>query len=240
MRYGFLDESGGVDPFAKQSPCLVVAVLTTARPRSIELHIKRAHKKYGTSLASGEMKAAFSKERVIKRLLLALAVEDVAIVAVTLNKEVIVRPPKDPEDLYREAVNLAVRRCVERWPRLEMYLDKRYNRKKLVQDLERGIRENIADLPQEVVLIYQEDSVVRKELQAADFVAWALYQRCMGNQEFWRLIEDKVIEDEVIERAKWVKKISGSPWGPITTGFSAGLGAFSEGPATSGFTIPLR
>lgn len=46
MRYGFLDESGGVDPFSG-SHFLVVAVLTTKTPRPIELHLKRAKKTLG-------------------------------------------------------------------------------------------------------------------------------------------------------------------------------------------------
>ena len=59
--HAFIDESGTVAPFSG-SHFLVIALLGTTRPRPIELLVKRALKKYGTSLASGEMKADASRE----------------------------------------------------------------------------------------------------------------------------------------------------------------------------------
>jgi len=201
--YGFLDESGVVAPFSG-SRFLVVTVLATATPRPIELHIKRAHKKYGTSLASGEMKASASREEVIEHVLRAIADEPVAIITVVVDKQAILRPPEDAEDIYRLAVTWAVHHAVQRWPRLELCLDKRYTNKVLRHRLEKAIREGIADLHQEVVLIRQEDSISRKELQAVDYVAWAFFQKYeRGNDRFYQIIAQKVVVEEVIERALW-------------------------------------
>ncbi len=203
MRYGFLDESGGADPFSG-SHFLVVAVLTTNVPRPIELHVKRARKSLGRKARPDEMKAAVLEERVIERLLCSIVEEDVAIVAVIVDKQAILRPPKDPEDIYREAVTRAVAHCVQRWPRVDLFLDKRYTKRSLRHELERVIREGIAGLPQEVVLIRQEDSHNRRGLQAVDHVAWAIYQKYeVGNDRFYAIIKDKIVVEEVIRHHLW-------------------------------------
>ena len=203
LHYAFIDESGTVAPFSG-SHFLVIALLGMTRPRSIELHVKRALKKYGTSLASGEMKADASRAVVVKQLLQAIAQEPVAILAVVVDKRDIARPPKDPEEIYREAVTRAVRHAVARWPRIDVCLDKRYTAKRLRYELEKVIREGIADLHQEVVIVRQEDSIACKELQATDYVAWAFFQKYeRGDNRFYEIIADNVVVEEVISRRLW-------------------------------------
>ncbi|MCP4356507.1 MAG: DUF3800 domain-containing protein [Chloroflexi bacterium] len=203
MRYGFLDEAGGAAPFSG-SRFLVVAVFTTSVPRPIELHVKRARKRLREKPASGEIKATHSREAVIKRLLTALAQEDIQIVAEIIDKRAILRPPEDYEDIYRLAVASAVRHCVTHWPRLDLYLDKRYTKKALRYILEKQIREAISDLRQEVILISQEDSVSRKELQAVDYVVWAIFQKYeRADERFYRIIADKIVVEEVLKQSLW-------------------------------------
>jgi hypothetical protein len=201
--YAFVDESGTTDPFSG-SHFLVIALLSTTNPRPIELHVRRAHRKYGTSLASGEMKAAASRGEVVERLLQALAEEPVAIVAVIVDKRDIARPPQDPEDIYPEAVARAVRHAVSRWPRMDVCLDRRYTTKRLRYRLEKQVRDAIADLHQEVVIVRQEDSTACKELQAVDFVAWAFYQKHeRGDARFCQIIANRILVEEVIGRRLW-------------------------------------
>ena len=203
MRYSFLDDSGGADPFSG-SHFLVVAVLTTNVPRPIALHVKRARKSLGRKARPDEMKAAVLEERVIERLLRSIADEDVEIVAVIVDKRAILRPPDDPEDIYREAVTRAIAHCVKRWPRIELFLDKRYTKESLRYELERVIREGIAGLPQEVVLIRQEDSRNRKGLQAVDHVAWAIFQKYeAGDDRFYSIIRDKIVVEEMVRHHLW-------------------------------------
>jgi hypothetical protein len=203
LHYAFIDESGTVAPFSG-SHFLVIALLGTTRPRPIELHVRRAFKKYGTSLASGEMKADASRGVVVKQLLRAIAQEPITIVAVIVDKRDIARPPKDPEEIYRETVTRAVRHVVAKWPRIDVCLDKRYTAKRLRYELEKAIREGIVDLHQEVVIIRQEDSIACKELQATDYVAWAFFQKYeRGDNRFYEIIADKVVVEEVISRRLW-------------------------------------
>jgi len=121
-------------------------------------------------------------------------------VAIIVDKQSIVRPPEDAEDIYREAVTRAIRHAVNRWPSIDVCLDRRYTTKRLRYRLEKEIREGIADLHQEVVIIHQEDSIAHKELQPVDYVAWAFFQKYeQGDERFYQIIADKVIVEEIIQ-----------------------------------------
>jgi hypothetical protein len=205
LHYAFLDESGTVGA-ATGTHFLVVSVICGNRVRDIELPVQRAQKKFGTSLASGEMKASSSREEVILRLLKALIKEDIEIVAVVIDQKAITRPPLDGEDIYRKAVSRVVHHLVERWPRIEICLDRRYTNDKLRFDLERRIREEIIDLPQKIVLIRQQNSQIRRGLQAADFIAWAFFQKYeRGGHRFYDVIAPRVIQEELIVQKIWAK-----------------------------------
>jgi len=105
--------------------------------------------------------------------------------------------------LYLTTASRLFRRCVERHPRLEIHFDKRYTSKFQSRMFERYLREEISDLSGTIVTVEQDDSVALKELQAADFVAWAAGQRTRGNDTFWQIIAHRVVLDEVIRREKW-------------------------------------
>lgn len=182
---------------------LVVAVLITRTPRPIELHVKRTRKGLGRRARPDELKAADLETTVIERLLKAIAEEDVEIMAVIVDKQAILRPPADAEDIYREAVTRVVRHCVERHPRLELWLDKRYTKPALRDRLERTLREGIADLAQQVVLVHQEDSRKQKGLQAVDHVAWALYQKYERGGRLHQILEGKIVVEEVVSHHLW-------------------------------------
>lgn len=203
LQYAFLDESGTVSPFAG-SRFLVVALIATAQPRALALHVRRAQKKYGASLRSGEMKADSSREAVIAEMLAAIASEPVAIMAVAVDKCIIARPPTDVEDIYRRVVSEVVGHLLRRWPRVDVCLDRRYTTERLRYRLEYAVREALANVPHEVLIIRQEDSVARKELQAADFVAWAIFQKYeRGDNRFYNIIAHRIVAEKVIEQALW-------------------------------------
>lgn len=48
------------------------------------------------------------------------------------------------------------------------------------------------------------ESAARKELQAADFVAWAIFQKYeRGDNRFYDSIAHRLVVEEVIEQALW-------------------------------------
>ena len=202
MAHAFLDESGDDIPFGGQ-PYLVVALLSTGQPRALELAVTRARRKYGASLASGEMKADASPPEVTARLLQAIAAAPIEIVAVVLDKAAILRPPTDPRAICRLVVADAVRRAAKRQPQLDLCLDKRYTSLRLRQLLEHAILDNLAGLSANVT-IRHGDSIAEKGLQAVDFVAWALFQKYARNRrEFYDLIAPRIVVEELLQIALW-------------------------------------
>ena len=205
MHFAFIDESGTVG-IPGDTHFLVVALLSTGQPREIELPIRHAMKKYGPSLSRGEIKAANFEEKAIARLLTEIAKEDVSIFATIVDQSVIVKPPAEMEDIYRRAVSKTVYKLVEQYPRVNICLDRRYTNERHRFELESKIRESIQDLPQKVVMIQQENSISRKELQAVDAVAWAFFQKYeRDNASFYELISSKIIAEEIIQERDWTK-----------------------------------
>lgn len=205
MHFAFIDESGTVG-IPGGTHFLVVALLSTSQPREIELPIRHAMKKYGPSLSRGEIKAANFEEKAIARLLTEIAKGDVSIFATIVDQSVIIKPPVEMEDIYRRAVSQTVYKLVEQCPRVNICLDRRYTNERHRFELESKIRESIQDLPQKVVMIQQENSVSRKELQAVDAVAWAFFQKYeRDNACFYDLISSKIIAEEIIQERDWTK-----------------------------------
>jgi len=203
MHFAFIDESGTVGA-ETGTHFLIVAVICGDQARDIEIPVQRAQKKFGTSLASGEMKANSSREAVTLRLLKELAKEDIQIVAVAVDQKAIVSAPNDKEDIYRIAVSRAVYHLVERWPRIQILLDQRYTNNQLRFELEKQIREEIVDLPQKVVLLRQLNSQAQRGLQAADFIAWAFFQKYEKSDcRFVDVLTSKIVQEEVIVRKTW-------------------------------------
>ena len=202
MSQAFLDESGDETPFGAQL-YLVVALLTAPSSRSLDLAVTRARRKYGATLASGEMKADASPPAATMWLLRAIAASPVEIVAVVVDKSVIVRPPADSGDLYRFAVAETVRRAAQRQPQLELHLDKRYTSLKLRKLLDQAISDKLAGLSADIV-IRHDDSIAVKGLQAADFVAWALFQKYARNtREFYDIVAPRIVDEELLKIALW-------------------------------------
>jgi len=205
MRYAFIDESGTVG-VPGGTHFLVVALINADNPREIEMPVRRAYKKYGRSLKHGEIKASEFEEKANFKLLEEISKQNISIFSTIVNQQLILKPPKKMEDIYRKAVSNTIYQLVERFPRINIFLDQRYTNKHHRFELETTIRETIQDLPQKIVLIQQEDSLKRKELQAADAVAWALFQKYEHkNSSFYNLISSKVEKEEILIIKDWTK-----------------------------------
>lgn len=199
LHYGFLDESGDVVPFTG-SDFLVVAILATSRPRPIALHVKRAFRSISKRLEISEFKAARVPEAGIERLLTTLAREDITVVAVVTGKRSMIKLPDDPEEMFRRAVALTLRHCTTRWPRLVLTIDKRYTKPVQRQRLDEAIWEAVSEQMALQLRVEHVPSYHCKELQAADGVAWAIWQKYEhGDERFYRIIAEKLVVEEVIK-----------------------------------------
>jgi len=206
LHFAFVDETGNV-ALARHNHILVVAALGMERSHSVARIIRKAQKKYGSSLASGELKAKKTQAALTEKLLKALALESIEIFSVIIDRRIIERPPKDPEDIYRWAAARLAEKLVRRYPSIEIVMDRRYTKEHLRDLLERKIRERISPLPQHYVMITQKDSVLVKELQAVDFIAWALFQKYeRGDDRFYNQIAPRILEEEWITKQTWERE----------------------------------
>jgi len=205
LQYAFMDESGTVG--VTGTHFLIVAATTLPNPRDIEKPIRNAFrqalKKFGAEAVS-EVKASDLDEPVVLRLLAEIAEKDVQVFITVVDQQAIRVPPRDKEEIYRQAVAGTVRRLAEKFPRLDLSIDKRHTNAHLRRLLEKAIRDEIETLPRQNVLIQQENSITRKELQAADAVAWAIFQKYEHHDlRFYEVIQSKVVDETVISQKDW-------------------------------------
>ena len=197
----FLDESGNVTPFNRRECFLAVAFIAGSifTCRSVRLHVKRLRTTVGLRRRQ-EIKAANSSPDQILRFLEAIAEEDIYIVATIVDKRYVYREPDDPEEWYREAVATAALYCVSQWPGIRLTLDKRYTNPGLRLRLEEAIRSNLGDLDNPKTTIAQRDSTSCLELQAVDFVAWAIRRKYeYGEDRYYSVISKKIVIEERLE-----------------------------------------
>jgi len=200
---GFIDESGDVSPYSG-SRYLVVAALMTKEPRAIELHVKRTRVALGQRAMSAELKASAMEESITARLLRSLAAEEIEVIAAVLDKRSILRPPEEPESLYRALLGHVVCLCLKRHSRLQLWLDKRYTNRAARDALEAQLREAVVDIPEQVLLLSQEDSRRQRGLQAADSVCWAFYRKYEHDDpSLVSILENRVVSEERVERRLW-------------------------------------
>lgn len=203
LYYAFMDESGTVGA-STGTHFLVLAVLATPNARSIELPIRRILKKFRASLTSDEIKAADFDESVIMRLLSEIAKEEITIVATIVDQQAIRYPPREMEDVYRRAAAWTVRHLAERFPRLELSIDRRYTNAHLRYLLEKTIRAELESIEHHNIMIQQENSISRKELQAVDVIAWAIFQKYERNDtRFYDVIASNIMNETVIRQKDW-------------------------------------
>ena len=201
MRYAYFDESGNTAAFQASESYLAVVVVSAGHEasRALGRHMKRL-KKSAKVRGDGELKAVSATPTQTARLLRDIAREDIAIVAVVVDKRAVRQKPDDPEDWYREAVSLAALHCAKRWSDLWLILDKRYTKETLRDRLDQAVRERLGDLACNVLSITQRDSTTVLGLQVADYVARAIrLKHAQGEEAYYDLVKDRIIIEEVVE-----------------------------------------
>ncbi len=200
MLTGFVDESGTPSP-ANKERFFTVALLVVQNPRHIEKLVRRIRRSLRRRARTSELKAARSHPRVIRRLLTGLAATECEIYVTVVDKRSMA--PQQGEVVYRAAVANVIRRCVERHPQINLCLDKRYTNRTQKVRLEQVIREAIAPVPMQVVLIEHLDSWAVPGLQAVDFVAWAFEQKhALDNGWAAQIIAQKIVVEEKVRGTK--------------------------------------
>jgi len=197
LHHAYIDEAGNIVP-TRQGSFFVMTALCIDNPRIIQRIVRKAHHRLGSSKGQGELKAKKARGKLVMELLEELAERNVEIFAMITDHRLHGWMHSDPEQLYREVAARLVRKLCVHYPRIEITLDKRYTNRRQRDLLEMAIRDELTDLSRKMILIRQEDSQHVRELQAADFVAWALYQKYEhGNDSFYQLIASRIVSEDV-------------------------------------------
>lgn len=200
MKHVFFDESGTDDALSKLENFIVGAAVITGTPRSVELLVRRLRKKLRRP-AWEEISASITEATKVSWFLGELGKVDLELISTISDKRSFKKNPSKaphPKTLYAELVIQTLRPCIAKHPRVEVWLHKKYTKRANRDALEKAIRERVADLYQEVLIIRQEPIQVRPHLLAADFVACAIYQAYERTDDrFYRLIETKLVEENL-------------------------------------------
>ncbi len=205
LYYAFMDESGTVGVSGTQF--LVLAVTALSNPRDLEKPIRRGFHRALKTIGSdtvNEVKASDLDTQTICDLLSAISEQDITIMATIVDQRVIQMPPNDMEEIYRQAAAWTVRQLAQKFSHLNLSIDKRYTNRHLRFLLEIAIRLEIESIPRQNIIILQENSVLRRELQAADVVAWAFFQKYEhADERYYDIIREKIAVETLIQQKDW-------------------------------------
>lgn len=192
LYYGFLDESGILEKKAKVGNHFVISVVVVVDPTEIKGVMKVVRRKArGKFRISSTFHAYKEGSGVIKLVLGELAKRDVEIVVGVWDK----RGGKkgiDKNKLYGNLVAETVEMAFTLYPRLDITIHKRYTDPKFQNQLHNAIVQKVKTRPGFIV-INQQDERQRKELELADAVAYAVFQKYnRGKNEFYEIIRKKI------------------------------------------------
>lgn len=190
LYYGFLDESGILEKKARGGGYFIVSVVVVANPVEIKNVMKIARRKArGKFKTHAVFHASKESEGFIKLVLTELVKKKVEIVIGAWDK----RRKKGIEknELYRKLIGQTVRLTFKLYPKLNLVIHKRYTNPKLQVKLHDSIVKSLKKSG--FIAISQQDERQRKELELADAVAWAVFQKYNRKKtEFYEIIKKKI------------------------------------------------
>lgn len=190
MHYGFLDESGILEKTAKEGSYFVISVVIVANPAEIKNVMKLAKRKARGRFKFHSIFHAYKEsEGFIKLVLNELIKRKISIIIGTWDKR---KKTKrlEKNELYRKLVAETAKITLEFFPRLNLIIHKRYTNPMLQAKINEEI---IKNLHQGVLSISQFSEKERKELELADAVAYAVFQKYNRSKTaLYEIIEDKI------------------------------------------------
>jgi len=191
MHYGFLDESGILERKAREGSYFAVSVMIVANPAEIKDVMKIVRRKArGKFRISSSFHAYKEGAGVVGLVLEELAKRDVGIVIGVWDKRK--RKSKMPKNtLYGRILAQTVRSALKLYPKLNLVLHKRYNDPEIINRINNEL-ERVLEPGQELSIDHKTE-VVRRELELADAVAWAVFQKYNRKKEdFYKIIEGRI------------------------------------------------
>ena len=190
LMQGVFDEAGDTGHSARSSPYLVVAGIVCRNLEPLRRVITHTRKSLGKELREiPEIKAWHTPPKLVLQILGRLAQLDIQIYAAILDKQA-ARVPDDPEDWYRATCAECMRLVLAQHPRVILTMDRRYTKPSLWDALTSAI---VNTQPAASTLTFVNvDSRKERALQAADVVAWSIFQKYAHEDEtYWQVIAGK-------------------------------------------------
>lgn len=193
IHYGFLDESGILEKKAKEGKHFVVSVVVVANPAEIKNMMKVARRKARGKLRVSSTFHAYKEGKGVVRIVLReLAKRDVGIIVGVWDKRR-ERTRMDKNEFYGNLVAQTVKMTLKLYPKLDLVIHKRYTDPKLQRQLHDAIVKEVKNIDSGFIVISQQDEKQRRELELADAVAYAIFQKYnRGNVEFYEIIKEKI------------------------------------------------
>lgn len=195
IQYIFIDESGDLGKDGSKYFTIVSMSVTDIIPvrRIIKKARQRLVKKKLKQIV--EIKANNSSPGIKKKVLKSLASCDCSISAIVIPKSKMSNEILDHKDkLYNHLCSLLFSHITLDTDILKIVVDKKHSNRLLREDLSHCIRSKISQRTSRITIdIRHVDSFSSLELQAVDFVAWAVNRKFThGDSEYYDLIKEKV------------------------------------------------
>lgn len=196
LHYGFLDESGVVEEQAQKGRHFIVSIIVIGNPGELKHVIKRARQRMRGKYKTHQVFHAHKEDPgFIKLVLKELARQELNIVVGLWDKSRYHTVGDDEHNQYAQQVARTVVSALERWPQLSLTVHKRYTLPAEQIAMNRIIEKYAEEHSQgnRFLAIDHRTAVECRELELADAVAWAVFQKYnQHDPSFYDIIKEKI------------------------------------------------
>lgn len=197
LHYGFLDESGILEKKAKTGNLFIITAVVVAHPSEINQVMKMARRRAQPMFKRHKVfKANKEDARFIKLVLQELSKKDIKIAVGVWNKK-IKKSVTDKNALYIKLLAQTICVVMDLYPNLSLIVHRRYTNPVIRNQLSRQVSEIVSKSNRKGFLsLDQKTEMECKELEVADAVAWAVFQKYNNKKlEFYNLIKKRIIKE---------------------------------------------
>jgi len=205
MWRAYVDESGIIAISAKMGHFMALVALVVRGDVDIKRIIKRARKRMGKKLRQRhQLHASRTDRAIVQSMLIDLANKEVEIFVVVIDKRETAGYMQDREELYNASMAQLIQRVLEHHPEIELTIHRRHGRLDFRKRLEQAILKRARIISQaRIHAIQQLEARSCQELQIADAVAWAIFQKySRGDARLYKIIKRKIVVEEMFEAAE--------------------------------------
>lgn len=194
LYYGFLDESGFLESGAGLGRFFIISVIVVAQPQELKHIFSNARNKACGKFQTHKVFKANKEDKGFVRLVLQeLAKKDVEIF-ISIRDKKLAKKEIDKNIFYAHLVSQATNLVLSVHPRLELVLHKRYTLPRIRNQIDTIINQKVAKGT--FLSLSHQTEIERKELEIADAVAWAVFQKYNNKkEEFYAIIKNKIIKE---------------------------------------------